>query len=119
MRFHQARQGRAAGNSTVSRFHAPRASRAAVCVIGAGIAYSHFFYPVPQKPLNTERYSRVSRGSIAHEKPLNLISGPSVTVINEAPIRVRTVRGESGEEAEARMLWAVRFLMGIANGAAQ
>jgi hypothetical protein len=81
----------------------PRTGRAALwgSLIGVGIAYSQIFYPSMQGGAAVDP----GRGRVA--------------VIDGAPIRVRTMRGESGAEAEARMLWAVRYLMGIAEGRAQ
>jgi hypothetical protein len=49
----------------------------------------------------------------------NLTPIPRMVMVkahSQERITVKRVRGESGKEADARMLWAVRFLIGIAEG---
>jgi hypothetical protein len=74
-------------------------------VIGVGLAYSVLFYPTGARDL--------LQTSVVIERACDCIAAT-----DEAPIHVR-MRGKTGMEADARMLWAVRFLMGIAEGAAQ
>jgi hypothetical protein len=96
-RFSQAVQGRGA--------RLPKTVKPAFLLISAAaVAYSSAFYPCPDVVHGAVKQSRVCRAKIAS--------------INEEPIRVRRTHGESGREAQERMVWAVRFLIGIAEGSA-
>jgi hypothetical protein len=96
-RFAEARQGKG--------LRQPRTVRQAFLLISAAaVAYSGAFYPCPDVVHGAVKQSRVSRAKNAS--------------INEEPIRVRSTHGESGREAEERMVWAVRFVIGIAEGSA-
>jgi hypothetical protein len=79
----------------------PKAVRPAFFVIGAGIAYAQCFY-APHVRL----------------EPVRVTAAQTVTPIRstaEERITVKAIRGQEGPEAEARFLWAVRYLLAIAN----
>ena|SRR6516162_3950582 len=84
----------------------PRVGRAVLCgsVIAVGIA--QIFYPPAVR-------TDLAQTAVVVERARDRIA-----VINEAPIRVK-LQGEDGPEAEGRFLWAVRYLMAIAQGGGQ
>src|SRR5215472_16439785 len=95
--FAQARQGRGP--------RLPRAGRAAVCGCVIGVGLSQFFYPRVRVDLCRTAEIETSRDRVLS--------------IDDAPIRVKGVYGERGKDADARMIWALRFLMAVAKGGAQ
>jgi hypothetical protein len=78
-------------------------------ISAAAVAHSAYFYSMVRSPVRTMPAE-------------NLTPIPRMVMVkahSQERITVKRVRGESGKEAEARMLWAVRFLIGIAEGREQ
>src|SRR5215471_15114653 len=109
MRFAQALQGKGPRH--------PKAVRPAFLLLGAAVAYSTAFYPRPDL---------VQTAAVAYSgyfypqvRPGPVRAAQTVTPIwrvAEETITVKAIRGQEGPNAEARFLWAVRYLLAIANG---